>query len=136
MSYKREKEFSQKMGFAHLGESEVEVKIPLLTEEKIQLGKPQATSLLEIKRLEAEFAKVRTEYKNKIESHQIVAEQSSEMLATGCKNVRQKLPCFLDQDHQQKHWVDLDTGEILVTQPASPEDLQIKMFHGSQVLGS
>lgn len=98
MSLKQQQAYSEKTGFSRLGEHEVEVEISLLPEEKIQLGKSQALSLVEIKRLEGEFAKVKLEFKNKIDSHKIVVEQSSEMLSTGCKKVRRTLPCFLDSE--------------------------------------
>lgn len=129
MSLEREKSFAKENGFYRLGASEVEVEIPLTSTEKIELGKAQSESLCEIGRLETELADIKGQYKNKIESHQIIVDSTAQIIRRGAKMVKKKLPSFIDTKEGKKHWVDLDTGEIVLTRDALPEDRQADLLN-------
>ncbi len=102
--------------------------LPILTEEKLQIGKAQAESLCEIRSLENKLAEIKKEFKNKIEAHVMIVDQTSEILQSGKKPVRKNLPAFLDISTMQKHFVDLNTGEIISTVRATEEDVQINLL--------
>lgn len=121
---KKEEQYAQENGYYRLGVEEIDVDLALTSEEKISLGKSQSESLCEIQRLEDELADIRKEYKNKIDSHKIIVAGTSEMLRKGFKLIKKPMPAFLDTKKNKKHWVDLDTGEIVMTRDAREEDRQ------------
>ena len=124
MSEKKVKEYAARNGFYPLGSQEVEVQIPLSESEKVELGKGQSESLCEIDRLEAEFAKVKQDYKAKIDTHQVIIRKTSVVIRRGHKIEKKELPAFLDPKQNQKVWVDLNTGEIIERAAATEYDRQ------------
>jgi hypothetical protein len=125
MSKNNQKEYAQKNGFYELGSSEIEVDTPLTEAEKISLGKSQSESLCEIRRLEAELAEIKKEYKNKIETHSIIVGSTADIIKKGFKSITKTLPAFLDTKSNKKNWVDISTGEIIMSRDAREEDKQM-----------
>ena len=81
-----------------------------------------------------EFAKerlifiIKKDFKAKIDTHKVIIDQSSEILRKGVKIIQKSLPCFLSADKLEKNWVDLETGEIVMTRPANQNDIQQSIF--------
>lgn len=123
-----EREFARANGWTRLGKSEAEVEVALLPEEKISLGISQSQSIQEIKRLEAQFNDIKKDFKTKIDTHKVIIDQSSEILRRGVKIIQKSLPCFLSADKLEKHWVDIETGEIVMSRPANQNDIQQSIF--------
>lgn len=120
----KEINYAKENGYHRLGSQEIEVEYPLTETEKVELGKSQSESLCEIENLEAEFDKIKREYKNKIEVHELMVTRSSHVLKRGTKTVFEKLPCFFDPRTHKKHFVNLKTGEIIESREATQQDLQ------------
>ena len=115
----REERYAQETGMTYLGNSEAEIEVNLTQTEKLELGDAQSQSIQEIKRLTAELDDIKKDYKNKIGNHEVIIDRSSKMLQDGFKVVPEKLPCYLDAVGKEKHWVNIETGEIKMSKPAT-----------------
>lgn len=124
MNLKQQQEKAREKGWARLGLKECQIDVPLTDREKIDLGKSIAESKVCIDNLQDELAEIKGEFKNKIEGHAIILKQGSEMLKAGKRPVKKKLPCFFDARTKERHYVDMDTGEIVLTVEAQEGDQQ------------
>ena len=129
MSARNERDVARENGWTRLGRSEAEVEVQLLPEEKIALGISQSQSIQEIKKLESQFNDIKKDFKTKISNHEVIIDQSSEILRRGVKIIHKTLPCFLSADKTEKHWVDLETGEVVMSRPANQNDIQQSIFN-------
>ena len=121
-------EFAEENGYERIGSSEIPVDVPLSGEEIYKYSTQQTNALIEIRRLENELAAIRKSYKEKIKLQKEVVSSLTDISHGGVKTVDKVLPCFLDPSRGQKHWVDLDTGEVVKSAEVSEADMQKRLF--------
>lgn len=124
MSLNTEQDFAIKNAWHRLGRKEVEVMIALTDQEKIEFGKRQSEALEEIKKLESQLNDFKKEIKNKSEAHQFIIESTCELINAGKRPVMLMLPSFLDPRDNKKHYVNMETGEIMLSEDACEDDRQ------------
>lgn len=128
MSLQKQQAIATLNDWHRIGLGEIEVEVALTPEEKIQYGRSQSESICEVKRLAEELSTIKGEFKNKIEAHEIVINSTSIFLKSGKRPMKKKFPIFLDTKKREKHFVDLDTGDVVDTRPATPDDMQLKFL--------
>ena len=123
MGKKESEAFAQSKGFMNCGESEIEIEVQLTDEDKIKFGKAQSDALAEITLIEEGLSEYKSECKSKIESQQGVINKTSLALRTGKQRITRRLPSFIDRKGM-KVWIDLETGEIMFSRPATDQERQ------------
>ena len=123
MGKKESEAFAQSKGFMSCGESEIEIEVQLTDDDKIKFGKAQSDSLAEITLIEEGLSEYKSECKSKIESQQGVINKTSLALRTGKQRITRRLPSFIDRKGM-KVWIDLETGEIMFSRPATDQERQ------------
>lgn len=118
-----EQQYARENGYRRLGKSPVPVQIPLTEDEKIQHSEEQTHALTEIRNLEIDLKAYRKKIKDQIKIHKEVVEATRELLDQGYRIQDKDLPCFLDDERGIKHWVDPQTGEVVKSTAADPDDV-------------
>lgn len=114
-------------GWHKVGNSEVKVEIPITDDEKLELGKASAESIGRIQQLENELADIKSDFKGKIEAHDIIVRSAAQILRDGKKSIYKVLPYYLNRERTKRLWLDLDTGEIVQEDDAQKDDLQMRI---------
>ncbi len=132
MATKKEiKELSQRIGMAHgwnpLGLFAITVESRLTATEREELGKSMAELVGHVDKLEEEKKAFNNEMKEKIDE---IYEKLSSAAFQHRSGVRMKdcdLIAFYDHRTEQRHYCDLETGEIVKSAPAEKGDEQMKL---------
>lgn len=122
----RADEVAKLNGWHKIGNSEVKVSIPITNDEKLELGKASAESIGRIQQLENELADIKTDFKGKIEAHDLIVRSTAQILRDGKKSIYKVLPYYLNRERTKRFWLDLDTGEIVQEEDAQQEDSQMR----------
>lgn len=123
-----EKTFARENGYQRLGNSEVEVFVPLTSEEKIFFGSEQTAFLDQIDQLAKELDAIKSNYKVRVKKIQAQLKQVTKYIRESQKPCVKSFPCFLDAQKGQKHWVDFETGEVVKSIRADNDDFQVKLY--------
>lgn len=118
----------QAKGLHPLGEKEIEVKIFLTEEDKIDLGKAQSAALMSKMDLEIRKKKVTDDFKKQIHQQELIAYVSAKTIRDGFRMENNICDCFVDFQHEKRIYINKTTGEILKEEPIHPEDRQLKMW--------
>lgn len=127
MTVEMEQQLAKKKGWHRLGVQNVDIKIPLTDPEKLELGEKQSDALMQMQQLESEKKEYDDDMKGQIKQLQNEAYEAARELKYGHKTINRDLPCFLDNDAQERVYVDLETGEELRREPMRVEDRQMRL---------
>lgn len=119
--------YAKKHRYERLGAMNVEIKVELPDEERIQLGKEQAEAMMAIEVLEEEKKNFDDDLRAQIKRHEENAIEIARIVKRGFRIEPRSLPCFVDLKSKERLYVDLDTEEILHRAPMREEDRQMSI---------
>lgn len=119
-------EYAKANGFYNCGEEDLEVEVPMTDQEKIETGKALSMALMTVRSLEDELGEIKSEFKSKIEQQHGVIGKASMALRTGRQFVKRRLSAFIDRGGV-KQWIDIGTGEVMHSRPATDEERQTSL---------
>ncbi len=127
MSKAREIEIAKENGWQRLGVFETPVQSKLTADEKVELGNEITETLSAISALEEQKKNYNDKIKGKIADCDEKLQALCDKFRSGVKTEDRSHPAFYDIKNDQRHYVDIETGEIIKTTPAGRDDAQMKI---------
>lgn len=127
MTVEKEQQIAKKKGWHRLGVQNVNVILPLTNAEKLGLGEKQSNALMQMQQLEWEKKEYDDDMKGQIKQLQNDAFDAARELKHGHKIINSDLSCFLDNETQERVYIDLETDEEVKREPMRDEDRQMRL---------
>jgi hypothetical protein len=120
----KESAYVYQNGYLRLGPRDVEIKIDLTDQEKIELGEQMSNCLIEAERLLLEKKAYDKDMASQIEQQNMIATDSSKRLKLGYRVEEKTYPCYLDESKAQRVYYDFENQVEVKREPMTEQDKQ------------